>query len=70
MTVNLYICCLYIPPGSDNFVFQQFSDVFQSFLTIAQCKFEDIIVICGDFNCPTVDWFNDSDDRNIYFFNT
>ena len=67
MNVNVYLCCLYIPPGSDSLIFQQFSDVFKSFIAIAQCKFDDIIVICGDFNCPAVDWFNDSDISNILF---
>ena len=58
---------MYIPPCSENLIFQQFSNVFKSFITIAQCKFDDMIVTCGDFNCPSVNWFNEIDNNNIYF---
>ena len=51
MNVNIYICCLYIPPGSDSYVFQQYLDVFKSFIDSTLSKFDDIILICCDC-CP------------------
>ena len=61
MNVNMYICRLNIPRSSDNCIFQQFSDVVKTFVDIVQCTFDDIILICGDFNCPSLDWVNEND---------
>ena len=73
ISFGCYIVCLlyipYIPPYSDVTVYEQFSTVYRNFFSDAQPKFKDIIVICCDFNCPTVDWVYGSDKTStlLYF---
>ena len=43
LNVFLYICCLYVPPSSDNDTYHRLSVVFECFLAIVQRKLEDII---------------------------
>ena len=67
MKVDIYLCCLYIPPSSDGFVYQQFSNAFNCFLSAIDYKLDDFVLICGDFNCTSVEWFKDSDNERILF---
>lgn len=56
--INLFICCVYLPPGN-----QFASASFISRLYSNKSKFEDhLVMILGDFNCPTISWvFNDGE---------
>ena len=65
LDINLFFCCLYIPPSSEANFYERLTSVFEIFLNQVQLQFEDIIVICGDFNSPTVEWVNDCDNISI-----
>ena len=65
--VNLFICCLYVPPSRNEIVYRNLCNAFNRFIETTHCKPDDIILICIDFNCPSVKWVNDSDNANISF---
>ena len=65
LKVNLYVWCVYIPPGSNNSLYDQFSVAFKNFLNLIHCSFQDIVLVCGDFNCP-IEWVSHADNANNY----
>ena len=51
-SVSVYLCCVYLPPNDDG--------AFVSFISklswISQQVSDNKIIICGDFNCHSLDW--------------
>lgn len=54
---RIYICCVYIAPGND-MAYLSFARKLES--NRNKMGVQDLILICGDFNCPSVKWVNQS----------
>lgn len=63
---SIYICCLYIPSGSDNLVYDSHRAVLNSFLETTQIEDMDCMFVMGDFNLPMVDWTVDENNSCVY----
>ena len=49
---NLYVCCVYLPPG-DKYVCLCFTSKLE---WVSSHLGDNIILVCGDMNCSTVNW--------------
>lgn len=59
---EVYICCLYIPPGSSSNIYNDYSNCIRRFVdTISRKK---IFLIVGDFNLPATVWCSDDGDES------
>lgn len=62
---HIYLCCVYLPPGDDlclaNFV--------SKLGWITQKVGDNNIIICGDFNRPTLNWIFDENNTSLRAFN-
>lgn len=64
---TLYLCCVYIPSGSNGFAYQTFCDVMENFFSQVTLRMEDIVLVLGDFNLPLIDWQVVSGNERVYF---
>ncbi|XP_044750003.1 uncharacterized protein LOC123310552 [Coccinella septempunctata] len=48
---NVYMCCVYIAPGNDE-AYSMFVSKLESIK--ARIRDSDVLLICGDFNCPSL----------------
>lgn len=61
----IYICCLYIPSGSSDFVYESYITVLKNFFVKCNVALSDNIFILGDFNFPYVSWTPDVDNNRV-----
>lgn len=60
-----YLCCLYIPSGANDTVYESYITILQLFFETAKMEVTDNIVLIGDFNIPSVDWVRDEDNEDV-----
>lgn len=59
--VKVFLCCVYLPPGDD-----AASASFVSKLELNKFAIGDgIMLVCGDFNCPAVNWVSQNGDNSL-----
>lgn len=63
---NIFACCLYVPPGSDQLIYSKYCDTLNNFVIETNCDNSDIILIVGDFNLPLIEWHADLDKSNTF----
>lgn len=59
--IRMYLCCVYLPPGDELAAASFLSKLELNKLTIK----DNILLMCGDFNCPSVRWVSQNDRDNI-----
>lgn len=62
---NIYVCCLYIPSGSGEDIYELYNNVLNKFFIVANSSIDDCILIVGDFNFSLVDWIPDDENVNV-----
>lgn len=63
--INLYVCCIYIPSGSDEATYRRYTEAIVSFFKFICSTLDDIVLILGDFNCSNVEWMHDPDNSVV-----
>lgn len=53
--VRMYLCCIYLPPG-DDYASSSFVDKLEANKGRIQ---KNVLLLCGDFNCSSVNWVKD-----------
>lgn len=56
--VRVFLCCVYLPPGVESASASFVSKLESNKFAIV----DEIISMCGDFNCPTINWVSQNDD--------
>lgn len=56
--ISVLIACVYIPPSANVEVYENHVNEFD---IIYQSCVYDIVIVCGDFNLPDVNWYNNGD---------
>lgn len=65
VSCNVYICCVYIPPGSSEDTYNLYSEALLTFLNCIDRDNNDIVLILGDFNCSLIQWDYDPDNNLV-----
>lgn len=57
---DVFVCCVYIPSGSNVATYQRYGEAFEKILNYLDLGTEDELWVFGDFNLPHVDWLHQS----------
>lgn len=63
---NIFLCCLYIPSGSSDEIYNCYMNALTIFLDFIKFTLNDVVVIIGDFNFPGIDWITDTINDRIF----
>ena len=65
LNFNVFVCCLYIPSGSSDDIYNSYSNVLKQFFKNFEIGSLDKVFIVGDFNLSSVDWVIDDTNVNV-----
>lgn len=61
----IHFCGLYIPPASNDTLYQAHIDTLEDYIGIIGTRCEETIYVIGDFNIPKMKWYPDPDNSQV-----